>query len=257
MQTITPYITCQQSPYYDVSTSCYLVETDKGVLLFDCGSFDSDFNAYVKPLLEGRGVTREQLRYVFLSHDHEDHAGGLSALLQHYPDVTVLSRSAAVKKCYPSVVSPQNEDRLLDVLQVVTIPGHTPDSMGLLDTRTATLLSGDSLQLYGLFGSGEWGANIPFPDEHFKALQRLRSMEIQQIITAHDYHPYGAVHNGGEAVRRALDACEAPLKQVRSLIEQYPTASNAEIRQLYHAAERLPTISIAVVDAVRKAAVFL
>lgn len=252
MQMITLYITCQHSPYYDVSTSCYTVETEQGVLLFDCGSFDSDFFGYVQPLLEERGVTRDRLSCVFLSHDHEDHAGGLPALLEHYPDVTVFSRSSAVKERYPSAVCPQNGDRLLDVLQVVTIPGHTPDSMGLLDTRTATLLSGDSLQLYGLFGSGEWGANIPLPQEHFVALKHLRDLDIRQLVTAHDYHPYGALHNGREEVERALDACEAPLLEIQALLLRYPTWEDKAIRDMYQAKEHRPTVPAQVISGIRK-----
>lgn len=253
MKVVTPHITGARSPYYDVFTSFYTVETDAGVVLFDCGSFDTDFAAYVQPLLDARGVTRERLRYVFLSHDHEDHAGGLPALLDAYPEVTVLSRSEDIQARYPAVISPENGTRILDVLQVVTIPGHTADSMGLLDTRTGTLLSGDSLQLYGLFGSGEWGANIVLPTEHRLALCTLRTLPIEQVYTAHDYHPYGAEHVGKEAVQRLLNACEQPLDEIEGLFQQYPNADDETIRRLYHAAKRRPTLGCHVVTAMRQA----
>ena len=42
------------------------------------------------------------------------------------------------------------------------VTGHASDCAALYDRKTKTLISGDCLQLFGVFGSGAWGANISF-----------------------------------------------------------------------------------------------
>ena len=58
---------------------------------------------------------------------------------------------------------------IVDGFKAIAVPGHTPDSMSLFDVKSSTLLSGDSLQLYGIYGSCEWGANIGLVKEHIEA----------------------------------------------------------------------------------------
>ncbi len=239
-------------PYQDIYTTVYIVKTDNGTLLFDAASFDEDVPHYIAPALEKLGVT--DLKYIFISHNHRDHAGALAPLLKRYPSATVVSRCPRLKDKFSaySFVAPEDGDRLLNVLQVVTVPGHTQDAAAILDTRTNTLISGDCLQLYGIFGSGKWAANITLIPEHLEAINKLRSMKIAHILTAHDYHPFGYSYEDSSTITGALDACIAPLKKVKELITQNPAASDEEIADLYNC-PALPTLGAHVVTAVRAA----
>ena len=76
-------------------------------------------------------------------------------------------------------------------------------------------------------------------------------MEIDHILTAHDYHPYGYCYKGKEAVQKALDACIEPLYKVRDMIKANPTLSDEEICALYNN-EKTPTLGEHVVTQVRK-----
>lgn len=149
-------------PYKDIFTTVYLIKTPKGAILFDAASYDEDIDNAIIPFLAENDVTTKTLKYVFISHNHRDHAGGLKRFMQIYPDTCIVSRSDALAENYKAyqVYSPKDGDLLLDTLQVVTIPGHTHDSAALLDTRTKTLITGDSLQLYGIVGSEDWACNI-------------------------------------------------------------------------------------------------
>jgi glyoxylase-like metal-dependent hydrolase (beta-lactamase superfamily II) len=238
-------------PYKDIFTTVYTVRTPAGVLLFDTASWDEDVENYLLPFLKEAGVAPEELKYIFVSHNHTDHAGGVKELMKVYPEATILSRSAKLleKNSRYKGICHQEGDILLEVLQVVTIPGHSRDSMGLLDTRTKTLLSGDCLQLFGIYGSGAWGSNITLPTLHLQALEKLAALPIERIFAAHEYHPLGWRYEG-EGVADALENCRKPLFAIRDLIRHDPSRSDEEIAA--EISRTLPRLNPRVVAAVRE-----
>lgn len=241
-----------KTEYKDIYTTVYTVETPEGTLLFDAASFDDDITDHVIPMLEELGIT--DLKYVFISHNHKDHAGGLEELLKYFPDIEILSRCPILKEKFAGfkVTSLNDGDSVLGDLEIVTIPGHTMDSAGIYDKRTKTLISGDSMQLYGIFGSGLWASNINYPTEHFEALSKLSKMDIEKICTAHDYHPQGQFYTGKEDVLKAIENCKRPLERISELIDENPEFNDEEIAALYNSAGNLPTLGAHVVCAVRK-----
>lgn len=240
-------------PYKDIFTTVYTVKTDKGVLLFDAASYDTDLEQYIQPMLDELKIGAEDLKYIFISHNHGDHAGGLRPIMEAYPNAVILSRSPKLAENYADykVEALEDGDKVLDVLQIVTIPGHTKDSAAILDTRTKTMISGDCLQLYGIFGSDDWASNIIYPALHLEALAKLRTMDIENIYTAHDYHPYGFKHEGKAAVAKVITACEEPLTLVKILIENNPELDDEAIRVKYNASGTIPTLRARVVTEVR------
>lgn len=141
----------------------------------------------------------------------------------------------------------------LDVFRVVTIPGHTQDCSGLLDTRTMTLVSGDCLQFYGIRGSGDWAANINFPAEYIAALDKVSKLGIRQVVSAHDYDPSGYRADGEDAVQQGLKDCTVPLTKIKALILENPDLDDIAIREIFNAPENVPTIRAKVVEAIRAA----
>lgn len=254
MEHISQHILRTTVPYKDIYTTVCLVRTDMGALLFDTASYDEDVPAHILPFLAEAGVAGDELKYIFISHDHSDHAGGLKALIGHYPDAQVLSRSVGLRERFPlvNVHAPADGETVLGVLRVVTVPGHTSDSAAIFDTRTNTLLTGDCLQLCGIYGSGKWGANISYPAEHIKAVEKLRGMTISEILAAHDYHPLGHHFIGAENISAALDACLAPLDDIRRLIAENPGMDDDGIAEIYNSCG-LPVIGAHVVKALRNA----
>ena len=242
-------------PYKDIFTTVYTVRTPGGVLLFDAASWDNDAQDYILPFLKEAGVAPEEVKYVFISHNHTDHAGGLKMLIPHLPEATVLSRSPKLHEVYADYRCYYHEDGevFMDVLQVVTIPGHTKDCAAVLDTRTKTLISGDCLQSYGIRGSGTWAANIMHPAEHVQAIAKVRTLDIEQIVSAHDYDPQGYRADGKEAVKANLDACITPLKTMQQLILQNPELDDVALQAKYNYDPELPKVKDAVIGAMRRA----
>lgn len=247
-------ISCVTTPYKGIFTSVFLIRTPQGALLFDAASYESDMRDIILPWLCEQGITPDDLKYVFISHKHDDHAGGLPTLLRAFPNICVVSQSVGLREKYGegNFLAPQDSELLLGCLRVVSIPGHTADSAALLDTRTGTLICGDCLQLHGIFGMGKWGANIPYPAEHRRAIARLREMEIDMVVTAHDYHPLGRIYRGREEIGAALDACLAPLDRLEGLIAAHPALDDEAICALYNDAPMTPTLGAHVVKAVRR-----
>ena len=173
-------------------------------------------------------------------------------MLERFPNVTVLSRSEALaeKNAGYKFVSLEDGEAVLGVLRVVTIPGHTLDSAAILDTRTDSLISGDCLQLYGIFGSGLWGSNINLVNEHRAAIEKLRTVKIAEIMTAHDYHPLGQRYIGEEKVAAALDYCIEPLDRVVKLIEENPDKDDETLASIYNDGT-VPTLATRIVAKVR------
>ena len=140
IKTITPDIFCIHVPYRDIFVAIYMIRTERGTVLFDVAGFHDDLDAYIQPALQQLGLVPT---HIFISHNHADHSGGLARATELFPDAVILSRSDKLQETYPNVRHFEDGERLLDVLQTVTIPGHTEDSSALLDLRTGTLVSGD------------------------------------------------------------------------------------------------------------------
>ena len=69
------------------SVGCYLVETDDGLALFDCGPTTA--LPALRAGLAERGHELSEIRHLLLSHIHFDHAGAAGALVREYPSLLV------------------------------------------------------------------------------------------------------------------------------------------------------------------------
>lgn len=93
-----------------------LVECDGKFMLYDGGNVDD--GSLIVSYLQAKGV--EQLEYVFCSHAHEDHVGGLSAALAYFPAYHVYSPvTEASTVCFKNFVKyTQQQNLAVEVPQV-------------------------------------------------------------------------------------------------------------------------------------------
>ena len=66
---------------------CYLLETEDGPALFDCGP--TTCVAHLKAGLRNRGLELQDIRHLLLSHIHLDHAGAAGTLVREHPGLQV------------------------------------------------------------------------------------------------------------------------------------------------------------------------
>ena len=193
-------------PFEDLYTTVYVVQEETGVTIIDAATYPSDVDTYILPAIEKLGIDGGDVRLLLLTHDHGDHAGGLARLAERLPDATV---GAAFAIDAPRFLPLRDGQLLSERVRVVSLPGHTKDSVAFLDTETNTLLSGDCLQLGGV---GKYRNGIAYPHLYRASVERLMTMDVERIVAAHEYDPLGSVATGREAVARYLDTCLSFLK---------------------------------------------
>jgi glyoxylase-like metal-dependent hydrolase (beta-lactamase superfamily II) len=88
----------------DRIVGCYLLETDDGLALHDCGP--TTCLPALKAALADRGLQLTDIRHLLLSHIHLDHAGAAGTLVREHPSLRVhVSEIGA-----PHVVDPSRLD---------------------------------------------------------------------------------------------------------------------------------------------------
>jgi glyoxylase-like metal-dependent hydrolase (beta-lactamase superfamily II) len=113
------------------SIAAYVVETDDGLALHDCGPATT-----VERLREGlreRGIELADIRHLLLSHIHFDHAGAAGVLVREQPDLTVW-------------VSPVGAPHLVD----------------------PSRLESSARRLYGAAFDELWGELAPIPERNIR-----------------------------------------------------------------------------------------
>ena len=136
------------------------------------------------------GYTLPDVSALVLTHKHADHSGGLSRILSLAPGLEVV----------------RDIRELSDELCSYPIAGHTKDSIGVLDTRTGTLISGDGLQGAGI---GKYRCSVADKVEYLKTIERIKKDErIENILFSHAYEPwYKDSIFGREKVLDILSKC--------------------------------------------------
>lgn len=112
----------------------YLVDTDDGVALFDCGP--SSTLPTLERRLEEQGLGLTDVRHLLLSHIHLDHAGAAGSIAQLHPELTVW-------------VSPVGAPHLVD----------------------PSRLERSARRLYGEMFDPLWGELLPVPEEQVRVAE--------------------------------------------------------------------------------------
>ena len=149
------------------SVGCYVLDTEGGPALFDCGPASTI--AALKSGLDQHGLALTDVRHLLLSHIHLDHAGATGVLVREHPGLQVhvseigaphlveperLERSArrlygdAFDTLWGELAPVPSEnvhivgDRVLG-LECFPTPGHASHHVSYLD-RDGTLYAGDA-----------------------------------------------------------------------------------------------------------------
>lgn len=130
---------------------------------------------------------------------------------------------------------------MLDRYKILNLKGHTEDCAGVLDLKNNVLVSGDSLQLYGI---GRYGTNVEDPSGYFDTFDRLFAMKLDAIVSSHDYYPLGSAAIGADAARKYLETCKEAYELILDTVREHPGLDAREIAKIYNSNnEELPLLS--------------
>jgi glyoxylase-like metal-dependent hydrolase (beta-lactamase superfamily II) len=218
--------------------NAYLVRESDSFTVVDTGLPGSA----AKIIDAARGIAKETIARLLLTHAHGDHIGSLDALAQTLGAVEVaIGRREArllpkrpaqdrsldpgepqckVKGSFPGAVtapthllsSSGNEGELYGSLRVVFTPGHTPGHMSYFDERDGTLYAGDALVTVGgrvhVPGFGPWYFPLPamatWPrPTALASAKRMLALPIRRYAAGHGRMVEGGPELLEEAIRRA------------------------------------------------------
>jgi glyoxylase-like metal-dependent hydrolase (beta-lactamase superfamily II) len=212
----------------------YLVEASEPVLIEAGPSADHE---RITTALDRLGVAARTLAHIVVTHIHMDHAGGVGALLQRYPNATVWVHEigarhlvdperlvASTARTYGAdrmhalygtmVPSPPHRVRSITAgeriglgdrsLTVVHTPGHASHHVALHDDRSGSMWTGEAVGSY-LPWADCYRPALPPPDVDVdRALASIAAMRARRptaLLTSH----YGPVPDPDDAFDRAAE----------------------------------------------------
>jgi len=138
----------------------YLVETEDGLALFDCGP--TTCIPALREALGGRGLELGDVRHLLLSHIHLDHAGAAGVLVREHPGLTVHVSAVGL----PHLVDPAK-------------------------------LESSARRLYGDAFDALWGELAPVPAANVRAVDESVVGLACLPTTGHASHHVGYLHEDG------------------------------------------------------------
>jgi glyoxylase-like metal-dependent hydrolase (beta-lactamase superfamily II) len=185
--------------------SAYLLERGGEVAVVDTGVEGSE--QAIADGLTAIGLGWDAVGHVILTHQHPDHAGSTTAVLEAAPMATGYAGAADI----PGITSPrpltavEDGEHVFD-LRIVTTPGHTPGHIAVLDEIASVLVAGDALVT-------EAGAVAPPPAEFtadmaeaMASIAKLGSYPFETLLVGHG----DPIEGGASALVAALGAGAAP-----------------------------------------------
>ncbi|MEM3562431.1 MAG: MBL fold metallo-hydrolase [Candidatus Jordarchaeaceae archaeon] len=195
--------------------TCYVVKSDK-IFLIDAGT--SQTTEKVLKTLEEFKIKPDSINAIVVTHEHYDHGAGVAGLLEKMPTTMVLAseKTAEIlkdpsdfletsKKHYgeaAGLVSPFPPVKNVEIieegdiinlgggvsLEVVALPGHTPGSIGLFESKTKTFFAGDAVCNYN--AQYEFYMPPSFPElfnykEYLKSLDKILGYDFNYLCMGH------------------------------------------------------------------------
>ncbi len=162
---------------------CYLVETEDGLALFDCGPASA--LTALRAGVEARGHEPGDIRHLLLSHIHFDHAGAAGALVRAFPSLQVHVSSIGA----PHLIDP-------------------------------TRLEASARRLYGDAFDALWGEIVPVPEANIRIVGDVVVGLACFPSPGHASHHVSMLHEDGTLY--AGDSAGVRLGNARSVLPPTP-----------------------------------
>lgn len=213
----------------------YLVMDEKAALI-EVGSSVQIPDIY--DAMNRIGFNPADLTYIIPTHVHSDHAGGAGHLAQQLPDATILAHPKAARLLADQAIIDRmlqsrrivfgedaderfgnmyaidrNRFKLVEDgtkidlgnrrLAVIHTPGHDPNHLCFLDSKTRGLFSGDALGGYYPESKSRMPACVPGsdPEKIVQSIDKIKQFKPAMVCFSHG----GAVSGASGLIQTALD----------------------------------------------------
>ncbi len=204
-----------------------LLENDDGWTLVDTGVAGSVER--IKGAIEALGSGPKDLKRIFITHQHDDHTGGLKGIVEWAPhaEVGATAHEAEVVSGRRSMDSPSNaffrrmvgdaqgpgvpvgkilrEGDLISGFRLISTPGHTPGHASLLRDSDGLLFTADAFGcLPRKIRVGVRKALCVDPPTAKRSAEKLLTENFSTVVMAH-----GPVlrENAGAKLQRVVERC--------------------------------------------------
>lgn len=244
-----------QYPWKDSFVGMLLLEEPGHCVLIDSG-LPETVDEFLLPYLEKNGIPLASLELVINTHCHGSHAGG-NARLRELCDAKFAVHRSGAEAMEKSGFQPDillEDGALLQAggirLNVVHLPGHTSDSIGILELVSGTMFTGDSLQGRGSQFSGI--ALYTDPDAYLQSVDRMETLfrigRVRRLLCGHAFYPYDGKVSEAD-VTDFLEVCRDPVCAyewaVTEYLEDHPSANCTEVEHVLlerHGVTRAPLL---------------
>lgn len=218
-----------KTPFEPVYSAVVFVDGDEK-LLIDSGASGQVVQECIIPALEKLGVGTDDISWLLNTHCHGDHIGGHKKFSELGVKIAAFDKAAdrlsdpvgnavRIRTKFPKHSPPPQTflqavcaDRIIAENELVGgrimpiyTPGHDSDCVCFYDVKTKSAICGDSLQGNGTICQGV-GFYMSLDDYEY-TLDKLESMDIENLFLGHDYDGLGDIIYGRENVKKCLKKC--------------------------------------------------
>ncbi|MEV4282939.1 MBL fold metallo-hydrolase [Actinoplanes xinjiangensis] len=161
----------------------YLLVRNGEVAVVDTGTAGSA--AAVEAGLKAAGLGWGSVRHVILTHQHEDHAGGLAEIVPQISATLYAGTDdvAAIDAAGKQIQGIKDGDDVFG-LQMVGTPGHTLGHVSIFEPATGVLVAGDALRNQNVL---EGSAPLYTADatQAAASVKKLAGLDVRTILPGH------------------------------------------------------------------------
>ncbi|MCF0136101.1 MAG: MBL fold metallo-hydrolase [Lachnospiraceae bacterium] len=159
-----------------VMVRSFLILGSEGALLLDAGAAPTDIKSFIHDITD-LPVT------VVLTHSDHDHTANLSAFEEAWVHPADADAVHAQEDNAGVRLLPLEDGQVFDLgdrqLKVIHTPGHTPGSICLLEEKTGSLFSGDSVSFGPVYMFGDHRSMT----DYVSSLKKLKTMADEGLFT--------------------------------------------------------------------------